>query len=181
MRVTAGKYKNRRLVCPPGIIRPAMEKMRVSLFSILGDLNEMTMLDVFSGSGIMSAEACSRGVVSVDMVEKDFLKKKYIISNLSFVEENKNVFIMDVLVFLKRFKNKKKYDLIYLDPPFNFKGKVELLNMAYTNGFLKDNSIIVMHYPKEDDSNFSNLCSQLEVYDVRHYGRSTLKFIKLSK
>ena len=50
MRITGGTYHGRRVECPPGIIRPAMDRMRESLFSILGNLNENSFFDLFSGS-----------------------------------------------------------------------------------------------------------------------------------
>ena len=178
MRVTSGKYKNRRLQCPPGVIRPAMERMRISVFSILGNLEGLSFLDIFSGSGIMCAEAASRGAVEVCAVEKDFGKKRILASNLSFVEEKKNIFIMDAFAFLKKFKGERAYDVIYLDPPFAFAKKTELLNMAFENAFLKESSVMVIHYPKEDDKSFENVVSGLETIDIRAYGRSTVRFLR---
>ncbi len=178
MRVTAGKYKNRRLQCPPGVIRPAMERMRVSLFSILGDLTGLSFLDVFSGSGIMCAEAASRGASRVSAVEKDFLKKRTITSNLSFIEEEKSIFIMDAFLFFRKFKGKDSYDVVYFDPPFPFKKKIEMLNMAYDNQFLNDNGRIVIHYPKEDEKRFEDMSPELEIADSRAYGRSMVKILR---
>ena len=57
MRITGGKYRGRRIVCPPGVIRPAMDRMRESLFSILGNLEGISFLDLFSGSGLVGEKA----------------------------------------------------------------------------------------------------------------------------
>ena len=51
MRVTGGLYKGRNVSCPPGVIRPAMDRMRESLFAILGDLEGLSFLDLYAGSG----------------------------------------------------------------------------------------------------------------------------------
>ena len=51
MRVTSGLYNGRKIKCPKGVIRPAMDRMRVSMFSILGPMEGLSYLDIFSGSG----------------------------------------------------------------------------------------------------------------------------------
>ena len=89
MRITGGKYCRRNVVCPPGVIRPAMDRMRESLFSILGDLSGLSFLDLFSGSGCVAIEAASRGAEPIHLVEMDRGKRETIEKNLSFVEEEK--------------------------------------------------------------------------------------------
>ena len=86
MRITGGLYKGRKIICPPGVIRPAMDRMRESLFAILGNLDDMSFLDLYSGSGIVGIEAASRGADPVFLVEKDVKKRKTIIQNISFVK-----------------------------------------------------------------------------------------------
>ena len=76
MRITGGKYRSRVVKCPPGVIRPAMDRMRESMFSILGDLRDLSFLDVFSGSGVIGLEAASRGSTDIQLVELDSGKKK---------------------------------------------------------------------------------------------------------
>ena len=85
MRITGGKYCRRNVACPPGVIRPAMDRMRESLFSILGDLSGLSFLDLFSGSGCVAIEAASRGASPIHLVEMDRGKKETIEKNLSFV------------------------------------------------------------------------------------------------
>ena len=58
-------------MCPPGIIRPAMDRMRESMFAVLGPLERESFLDLFSGSGLVGLEAWSRGARPVVLVEKD--------------------------------------------------------------------------------------------------------------
>jgi len=63
MRVTGGKYCGRTIEVFHGDleIRPAMDRMRESVFAVLGDLTGLSFLDLFSGSGIIGLEAASRG------------------------------------------------------------------------------------------------------------------------
>ena len=64
-----------------------MDRMRESLFAILGDLSGLSFLDLFSGSGVVAIEAASRGAEPIVLVEMDRGKKETIEKNLSFVEE----------------------------------------------------------------------------------------------
>ena len=54
MRITGGTLKGRIIKCPDGVIRPAMDRMRESVFSIIGDLSGKSWLDLFSGSGTIA-------------------------------------------------------------------------------------------------------------------------------
>ena len=63
MRITGGRYCGRKVIIPQGEleIRPAMDRMRESLFAILGPLDGISFCDLFSGSGCVGLEAASRG------------------------------------------------------------------------------------------------------------------------
>ena len=82
MRITGGVLRGRKIDCPVGIIRPAMDKMKESVFSILGDIEEHSFLDLFSGSGSIALEASSRGANPVVLVEKDKIKFNTIKKNI---------------------------------------------------------------------------------------------------
>ena len=77
MRITGGELRGRSIKCPDGVIRPAMDRMRESLFAILGDLSGKSFLDLFSGSGTIAIEAVSRGASHVELVEKDKIKIQF--------------------------------------------------------------------------------------------------------
>ena len=179
MRITQGNYKGRQIKVPKGVIRPCMERMRISLFSTLGNIEGISFLDLFSGSGIMSLEALSRGAKSCDLVEKDYGKKSCIYENFNFVKEPYRIFIMDVFRFLKKFSNKESYEIIYLDPPFNFPDKYKLINQVYENSFLKEDGLILMHYPREEDAELdNNVTDKLRVEKIKIFGRSIVRFYK---
>ena len=72
MRVVAGAYGSRRLKAPPGIdTRPTADRVREALFSILGPVEGLTVLDLYAGSGALGIEALSRGAAAADFVESD--------------------------------------------------------------------------------------------------------------
>lgn len=179
MRITAGKYKNRKIECPPGVIRPAMDRMRESLFSILGSrygggLEGLSFLDCFSGSGLVGIEAASRGANPIHLVEMDRGKKKVIYKNLSFVEEEKKLFMMSVERYFTL--NPSSYDIVYLDPPFPMEGKQKLLQLADKVGVVKEGGLLVIHYPSEEK--WADEIGHLKKVDQRKYGRSMLLFFK---
>jgi 16S rRNA (guanine(966)-N(2))-methyltransferase RsmD len=175
MRITGGKYRGRQVKCPKGVIRPAMDRMRESLFSILGDLSGLSFLDLFSGSGLVGLEAASRGATPVVLVEKDGGKKRVILENCAIAEDNPpRLFVMPVERFLRQFKT--AYDIVYLDPPFPFGRKVEMVEEVSRRGLIKPGGLIIIHYPEEDK--WPDQVDNLEVVDKRKYGRSILLFFK---
>ena len=89
-------------------IRPAMDKMRESVFNILGTkLSGKSFLDLFSGSGTIALEAVSHGAAEVSLCEMDKSKAKIVISNVAMAEEagvRIDCHFMAVELFLKRCK-----------------------------------------------------------------------------
>ena len=176
MRITGGKYVRRQVACPPGEIRPAMDRMRESLFSILGDLTGCSFLDLFSGSGCVAIEAASRGADPIHLVEMDRGKKAVIEKNLSFVEERSKLFTMDAMRFLA--SSGLKYSVVYADPPFNMEGKTEILRLVSERKAVKDTGLFIIHLPREDRKLWEEEMHGFRLDDERHYGRSFLLFYR---
>ncbi len=176
MRITGGKYLRRNVVCPPGVIRPAMDRMRESLFAILGDLTGCSFLDLFSGSGCVAIEAASRGANPIHLVEMDRGKKAVIEKNLSFVEEDKKLFVMDAYRYI--LSTLTKYDIVYADPPFNMEEKVKLLETVAKAGIIKERGLFIIHYPLEERSLWPESVDGFTLIDERKYGRSVLRFYR---
>lgn len=174
MRITGGKYVRRQILCPKGVIRPAMDRMRESLFSILGDLSGCAFLDLFSGSGIMSVEAAGRGADPVVAVEKDPIKKKVLCQNLSIIESNWQMRLMSVDRFLAT--DTGHYDVVYLDPPFPLTGKENTLLKLSRSGLINQGGRVIIHFPQED--RLPERIDRLHLYDERKYGRSRLFFYR---
>ena len=146
--------------------------MRTSLFSILGSLEGMSFLDLFSGSGLVGIEAASRGSNHIDLVEKDVGKKAVIQRNLTWVQESIHLHLADVQAFLKRAN--RRWDVIYADPPFPMGGKLEVLQMIDERALLEPGGSLLLHYPGEES--FPQTVGRLVQYDLREYGRSHVVF-----
>lgn len=173
MRITGGSLKNRIVKCPKGVIRPAMDRMRLSIFSIMGELVDCSFLDLFSGSGLCALEAASRGAHPVVLVEKDITKFPTILENVSIAEKRIECKRMSVELFIKR--NTKAFDFIYIDPPFPYKFHSELLIELASSPTTQEGSILIMHRPREKEM---QEIQGLEKVDERHYGRSIVDFYR---
>lgn len=176
MRITGGKLKGRVIKCPDGIIRPAMDRMRESVFAVLGDLSGKSWLDLFSGSGTIAIEAVSRGAEHVELCEKDKIKINTILENVSVTESQCGVKIqchfMPVEYFIKRCKN--SFDYIFFDPPFPYKFHEQLVLEADKKGMLNKDGTILVHRPEEHF--MPEKIGNLTRTDQRIYGRSIVDF-----
>lgn len=151
-----------------------MDRMRESLFSILGDIEGCSFLDLFSGSGCVGIEAASRGSEPVILVEKDFKKKPVIIKNISFVEQEIDLKMMSTEKYMSICR--RKFDLIYMDPPFPMDGKIKLIERASDSGILNEDGTLIIHYPSEEK--WPDKVGDFVVTDRRTYGRSILLFFR---
>ena len=174
MRVTGGMYGGRTVRCPPGEIRPSMDRRRESLFSILGNLEGQSFLDLFAGSGVVGIEAASRGASPVLLIEKDRGKKRVILENLTIVKTDISLWMMDVRRYIDTAET--KWDIIYADPPFPFTGREEIILQIDKRNILTENGIIIMHHPSSDRR--EDTVGGFERFDVRKYGGSVLSFFR---
>lgn len=174
MRVTGGSYRGRNILCPPGVIRPSMDRMRQSLFSILGDMDGLAFLDLFSGSGVIGVEAASRGAQPVVLVERDPGKKATILKNISFVENPIELVTMSAERFLRN--DTRTWDLIFLDPPFDFPHKGDVLDEACRSPHLAGEGLAIMHLHTAEE--LSTERPGMELADRRAYGQSLLLFFR---
>jgi 16S rRNA (guanine(966)-N(2))-methyltransferase RsmD len=172
MRITGGTLGGRQVEVPGGIIRPAMDRMRESVFATLGDLTDLSFLDIFSGSGIIALEAASRGADPVEAVEMDPLKRRTLLKNLSIAPIRIQCRFMSAELYVKR--TKKAFDLIFCDPPFPYRYKWELAQAIADSPLMKAGSRLLIHRPREDyhDDPLDHLHREAS----KVYGRSVVDF-----
>jgi 16S rRNA (guanine966-N2)-methyltransferase len=118
MRVIAGELGGRRLRSPRGqATRPTSERVREALFSMLGDLSGLRVLDLFAGSGALGIEALSRGADAATFVERSPRALAALRANIAALglAERTRVVEGDALAALRL---PGKYDLVFLDPPY---------------------------------------------------------------
>jgi 16S rRNA (guanine966-N2)-methyltransferase len=176
MRITGGKYCGRTVEVPKGglEIRPAMDRMRESVFAVLGDLTGQSFLDLFSGSGIIALEAASRGASPVACVEKDPGKFTLLLKNVGLADERIECKSMPVERFLLR--NKTAFSLVFCDPPFPYQFRRDLLASLASGPTLAPGGLALMHFPRED--RLPDVEGRLALEDEREYGRSIVRFYR---
>jgi 16S rRNA (guanine966-N2)-methyltransferase len=120
VRIIAGQYRGRRIGTPPGTdTRPTSDRVRESLFSILGPLHGARVLDLFAGSGALGLESLSRGAAAATFVERAPAALKAIRANLTALQAEASVHDRDVLAFVRDASRAGgPYDLVFLDPPY---------------------------------------------------------------
>ena len=175
MRITGGELGGQRIKVPGGTIRPAMDKMRESIFMILGDLSGTSFLDLFSGSGIIALEAASRGASYIEAVEGDPLKRKTLLENALLSPVRIHCRFMKVELYIKR--GKRPFDHIFCDPPFPYNYKWELIAQIAESKLVQRGTRILIHRPREDPP--SNLMDGLILEETREYGRSKVDLLKV--
>lgn len=121
MNITAGIYKGRKIEAPDEkITRPTLSKVRMgvfnTLYSIVGDFEGKTFLDVFGGSGIMGLEALSRGFSQVKVFEKNPKVAQILKKNYQTIGLKPDLMIGDSLKLLNKID--ENFDVVYIDPPY---------------------------------------------------------------
>lgn len=187
MRIIAGRYGGRRLKVPPGVIRPAMDQMRESVFASLGDLSGVSFLDLFAGSGSVGIEAASRGAARVLFVESDRKKIATLKANVSILEEiDAQVVARPVERVLKAAARRddgadaarEPFDYVFADPPFPYRSRESLLSALGVSPLLREGSLVMLHYPAEDPLPAET--AGLERLRERRFGRSVVSFFRRS-
>jgi 16S rRNA (guanine(966)-N(2))-methyltransferase RsmD len=169
-----------------------MDRMRESLFSILGSLEELSFLDLFSGSGLVGIEAWSRGARPVMLVERDRGKRSVILRNIEQLAPPPVLRIEPVERFIQR--NRSSFDVVYLDPPFDYPYKADVLRRLVGSRTVTDGSIVLIHAPAAEDlperiersgpgteiAGAGTNSRILGEYDRRDYGGSRLHFYRVT-
>ncbi|WP_330463396.1 16S rRNA (guanine(966)-N(2))-methyltransferase RsmD [Metamycoplasma gateae] len=178
LRIIAGKYRSRLLKQPSKTTtRPTVDRAREAIFSsIQFDIENKIFLDLFSGSGSFCLEALSRGAKQGICIEKDKNAYKIILENKSQLnEQNLSVFNTDALSFLSKNKD-KKYDFVYLDPPFIEKDLlIKCIDILTNNSMINKGGKIII---ETDWANFEYSAQNFEISKVKKYGKIYIYFIE---
>lgn len=119
MRIISGRFKGRIIKRPKGI-RPTQDKVRKALFDILGDIQGLSFLDFYAGSGAIGLEALSQGAGKVVFVETNSVCIKKIKENLKVLgASGYRVMRLDALQVLEKLaEGDEKFDIVFMDPPY---------------------------------------------------------------
>ena len=157
LKIISGKYKSRKINIPdkPNL-RPSKAYIRETLFNVIDISLCRSALDLFSGSGILSFEALSRGLESATLIEKDSQLVKSIQSNIALLDiQDACVVKTKVEKFLQR-SELKSYDLIFIDPPYNTTLLSETFELLKNNNYLENNKFLYFEQAKKDVKNYND-------------------------
>ncbi|MGV9004993.1 RsmD family RNA methyltransferase [Flavobacterium sp.] len=179
MRIISGKYKGRRIQAPKNLpVRPTTDMSKEALFNILSNqynITELTVLDLFAGTGNISYEFASRGSDSIVCVDADmgcvnFIRKTATEFGFDIVSIKS-----DVYIFLE--KHQESYDIVFADPPYNLAQKdfESIVRLAFLNKIVAEDGILIIEHSKHTK------LEHLEHFSsARNYGGSVFSFFEVS-
>lgn len=149
MRIVSGTFGGRTIDSPRGHkTHPMSDKMRGALFNVLGDIEGLTVLDAFSGTGAIGLEAISRGSGHVISVELDKDAHKIIESNARSLQIKEGLKAVRASISGWSENNPdKKFDLVICDPPYD---KLQQASLSKAVQHINDNGVFVLSWPKDE-------------------------------
>lgn len=182
-RIISGKWKAKRISAPKNFeVRPTTDFAKEALFSILEnrygfDFHSCSVLDLFAGIGSISLEFASRECGDVTAVELNTKHCAFINSTATELDMQLQVNVQkaDVYDWLKKNRNRKQYEIIFIDAPFETTNEAkynELISLVLNNHYLKENGIFVL----EHQSRMKLEHPQLD--ETRKYGNVSFSFFK---
>lgn len=174
MRIVGGKHKGRKLFTPQNDdIRPTLDKVRESLFNILGQYIEGSFFDVFGGSGAVGIEAYSRGA-KVVINDSDRKSIELIKKNVALLgDSNIEVINYDYKTAIRR--QNQKFDYIFLDPPYRY--DIQPVVDELLKNCIGEDTVIIYEHNQDKPIEINGLTC----YDTRKYGYCILSFYKKEK
>ncbi|MGX7069640.1 16S rRNA (guanine(966)-N(2))-methyltransferase RsmD [Gemella bergeri] len=172
MRVIAGKYKSIKLNAVEGMnTRPTTDKIKENLFNMI-DCHNLKVLDLFGGTGGLGTESLSRGAKHATFIDGSSNAIKIIRSNVEkckIDKKNYEIYRNDYKRALKIFwKKEEKFDLIFLDPPYN-KGLIDCsLQAILENNVCANKCLVVCEKSNTEKITVEN--EKLEIIKEKQYG-----------
>lgn len=177
MRIISGKYKGRRLSPPKNLpVRPTTDMSKEALFNILNNhfnFDELSVLDLFAGTGNISFEFASRGSQPIVSVDADFGCVSFIKKTAAEFDFNLSAIKSDVFKFLE--KTKGNYDIVFADPPYGIAQEdfEKVVQMVFENELLSEDGMMIVEHSKHTKLNHLSYFSF-----QKNYGGSTFSFFE---
>lgn len=182
MRVISGIARGTKLNSIESLsTRPTLDRVKESLFNILQNKIENTaILDLFSGSGAIAIEFLSRGAKQAYLCENNYAAIKMIYANLDKTRLKEKAIVMskDYKKALESFKKENiQFDFIFLDPPYQTDYAVDATKRILSLDLLKEKGIIIIETDDEKRELLELEKINIQIDDIRKYGRVSLLFL----
>ncbi len=178
MRIISGTYKGRHIPVPSSFkARPTTDFAREGLFNVLAntyDFSGLLVLDLFAGTGSIGFEFASRGAERVDMVEIDARTTRFLQrTSRQLGIENARVIRGDVSKYLKQCR--KRYDLVFADPPYDLDIIPSLPVLVLNTEILVEDGWFILEHGKNN-----SFTDHPQFQDLRKYGSVHFSFFERS-
>jgi len=177
MRIISGMFKARRIMAPKKLpVRPTTDMAKEALFNILNHryhFHDISVLDLFSGTGNISYEFASRGTESIVAVDQNFHCTKFISQTSEEFEMPIQVVKADVFSFLE--KTKQPSTIIFADPPYeiDLEQFLRIVELVFENELLDSGGVLIVEHSKHTD-----LSSAPKFTEVKGYGGNRFSFFE---
>ena len=179
MRVVSGKARGLKLnTIESNLTRPTKDMVKEALFSMLNSyVQDSIFLDLFSGSGAIAIEALSRGAKKAYLVDSNKDCINVIKDNIERAKFSDSAIIIheDYQKALESFKE-VKFDIIYIDPPYNKGLGVDAIEKISSFDMLNGDGVLV--FETDDGEEAPELIGKYEKFKLKKYGRNILNFYK---
>lgn len=185
MRIISGTLKGRRLKGHDiEGTRPTTDRIKESIFSMIqASVKDAVCLDLFAGSGSLGFEALSNGAKEVYFVDKNIKCINLIKENASTFDvfEKVNIINRDYTTFLKQaVSNNLKFDLIFLDPPYNMIIIEEIVTLIIKNNLLNNQGLIIVETEK-NKKQLINENNEILLKKQKEYATTTVSIYQKKK
>ena len=186
MRIISGTFRGKKILEPKDIkTRPLKDLTKESIFNILShsnkfkiDLENSNILDLFSGVGSFGIECLSRGAKYVVFAEKYNGVLPVLKKNLQSLKSIENYEILEKDIYNINFLKSldKKFDIVFMDPPYKDKDINLLLDNINNKKILSENGILIIHRHKNEKDLIPN---KLKIIEEKKYGLSKIIFLSI--
>ena len=177
MRIISGKNRGKRLIAPQKLpVRPTTDFAKEALFNILNNhyyFDEISVLDLFSGTGNISYEFASRGCQDITSVDGHSGCVQFIKKTAKELDFPITPLKMDVYEYLKR--EHRAYDIIFADPPYDFSIEqlAEIVELCFEKSLVAEEGMLIIEHSKHTD------LSELPRFSYdKKYGGSVFSFFE---
>ncbi|MBJ21187.1 MAG: 16S rRNA (guanine(966)-N(2))-methyltransferase RsmD [bacterium] len=185
MRIISGRLGGRDLGKVPDGVRPTSDRVRESLFSALGSIEGLCVLDLFAGTGALGLEAYSRGARRVVFVERSRRVVRALRRRLANLDldpaQHESISLLEApaLRALRRLSGdaEAQFDLVFLDPPYADGDREETLEALFGSEILGPEGRVVVEGPKRHPL---PPLPGMRVVNERRYGDTLLTWLEAS-
>jgi len=152
MKILTGLYKGKTIVMPKGI-RPTQNKVRKAIFDIMGDIEGLSFLELFAGSGAVGFEAASRGVGELVLVEHQPLCRQAILKNIAHLGlMNCRLCPVQAEAAIESLKRQaRSFDIVFFDPPYRQGLAKKTLQKIGAYDIVSPNGFVIVQHCRRDD------------------------------